>query len=291
MPETGSQLIDTGVIVLHEGKTFHQYTDVWDERPKFVVPLAKLTDKPAQWHHSLRFYRVAMRMIASSTNERTSIFTILPPGVTVGHSVGIDQNPSLHPNSSGLILAAIANTYTFDWGLRQAVGANVTLFLVRQALWPNQITSLKSFFTHAVLRLVCNHFGYSDLWHDQLGDSWSEKQPPFTWPVLTTDERWQVRACIDAVVADSYGLNRERYAHVLSTFSHKSYPKAPQLCLAMFDELQTIGIDAFTKKYDPYWDIPLNENLPKPVIDLPIPAAASAGAAEQPTLFADADVR
>ena len=70
-------------------------------------------------------------------------------------------------------------------------------------------------------------------------------------------------------VADAYGLDREQYAHVLSTFSHKSYPKAPELCLAKFDELKRLGLDAFTRKYDPYHDIPLNESLPKPVIELP----------------------
>ena len=42
----------------------------------------------------------------------------------------------------------------------------------------------------------------------------------------------------------SYGLNREQYAHVLSTFSHRSYPKAPELCLAKFDELKRIGLEA-----------------------------------------------
>ena len=61
-----------------------------------------------------------------------------------------------------------------------------------------------------------------------------------------------MRAAIDAVVADAYGLTREQYAHVLSTFSHASYRKAPELCLAKFDELRAIGLDAFTKKYDPY---------------------------------------
>ena len=85
------------------------------------------------------------------------------------------------------------------------------------------------------------------------------------------DERWAVRAAIDAVVADAYGLSREQYAHVLSTFSHASYRKAPELCLARFDELKSLGLEKFTRKYDPYWDIPLNENLPQPVIDLPIP--------------------
>ena len=77
-------------------------------------------------------------------------------------------------------------------------------------------------------------------------------------------------AAIDAVVAQAYGLDREQYAHVLSTFSHKSYPKAPALCLARFDELTEIGLEAFTKKWDPYWDVPLNESLPEPVIELPV---------------------
>jgi hypothetical protein len=43
------------------------------------------------------------------------------------------------------------------------------------------------------------------------------------------------------------------------------------LCLARFDELKQLGLHAFTRKYDPYWDIPLNESLPQPVIDLPLP--------------------
>ncbi|MGO9470770.1 MAG: hypothetical protein ACLQIB_30485 [Isosphaeraceae bacterium] len=69
--------------------------------------------------------------------------------------------------------------------------------------------------------------------------------------------------------AGTYGRSRDRYAHVLSTFKHTSHTKAPELCLARFDELKSIGLDTFTKKHDPFWDIPLNENLPQPVIDLP----------------------
>jgi len=53
------------------------------------------------------------------------------------------------------------------------------------------------------------------------------------------------------------------------THEWTSYAKAPELCLAMFDELKSIGLDAFTKRHDPYWDVPLNEDLPQPVIDLP----------------------
>ena len=50
------------------------------------------------------------------------------------------------------------------------------------------------------------------------------------------EERWATFMAIDAVVADAYGLTRDQYAHVLSSFSHSSYPKAPELCLARFRE-------------------------------------------------------
>jgi len=83
------------------------------------------------------------------------------------------------------------------------------------------------------------------------------------------DKGWRTcRATIPSPDACFYGLTREQYSHILSTFSHKSYPKAPELCLACFDELKSIGLEAFTQKHDPYWDIPLNEALPKPVIEL-----------------------
>jgi hypothetical protein len=65
-------------------------------------------------------------------------------------------------------------------------------------------------------------------------------------------------------------LTRDQYAHVLSTFSHSSYEDAPRQCLAAFDELQSLGLEAFTKKHDPHWGIPLNKNLPQPVIALSI---------------------
>jgi len=133
--------------------------------------------------------------------------------------------------------------------------------------------------------------GYASLWLEQVGGSWRESgKPPCSWPVLCgDDERWSVRAAIDAVVADAYGLSPDEYEHVLSTFSHKSYPKAPDLCLARFEELKAIGLEAFSKKYDPYWDIPLNEALPEPVIDLPTPTDVQKSTGQAAFLFSLAE--
>jgi hypothetical protein len=146
----------------------------------------------------------------------------------------------------------------------------VNLFILLSSRLPRVDKSAR-FLTHAALRLTCNHAGYLALWKEQVGDNWREPKPDRTWPVVASDdERWAVRATIDAVVAQAYGLSREQYAHMLSTFSHRSHPQAPDLCLQRFDELMAIGLEAFTRKHDPYWDIPLNENPPRPVIELPI---------------------
>jgi hypothetical protein len=140
------------------------------------------------------------------------------------------------------------------------------------------------FVVHGALRLTCNHQMYQSLWGEQLQSTWREARGTAAWPVLGPEaDRWHVRAAIDAVVADAYGLDRDQYAHILSKFSHASYPAAPAVCLARFDELCALGLEEFARKHDPYRDIPLNDNLPRPVIDIPMPQAEAVG--EQGELY------
>jgi hypothetical protein len=49
----------------------------------------------------------------------------------------------------------------------------------------------------------------------------------------------------------------------------RAFSSRKAIRLAAFDDLKQIGVDAFSRKHDPYWDIPLVTTLPKPVIDLP----------------------
>jgi hypothetical protein len=279
-PDVANHLLEMGYLVLHEGKTFHQFTDQWEERPRYLVALENLGDKPA-WLKPSRYYRLAFRDIARSTDERTSIFCLVPAGMIFGNTAPCEREPQGRSHITALLVQACPNSFSFDWTLRQKSAAHVNLFILDGCTLPAvfQSTSLIIFFlSHSALSLTCNHAGYTPLWREQLGDVWREPKPPFTWPVLEgDDERWAVRAAIDAVVADAYGLSRAQYAHVLSTFSHRSYPKAPELCLACFDELQASGLEAFTRQYDPYWNVPLNENLPEPVIALPGLEPATAG--------------
>jgi hypothetical protein len=282
-PDVAERLLGQGYLVLHEGKTFRQYDDHWAEPPRYSVGIQALRDKGAALKNA-RFYRLAHREIAGPGDENISIWSLLPPLCVFGNKAPVERTPNERPSATALLVLGVANSISYDWLLAQRVRASVSAF-IRDGLPVPRFASGQPLITHSTLRLTCNHAGYEPLWREQLGDTWREPKPPFTWPVLATvDERWEVRAAIDTVVADAYGLTREQYAHVLSTFSHKSYPKAPEVCLAKFDELKQIGQDAFTKKYDPYWDIPLNESLPKPVIELPIPAAGG-----QQTLFGEGE--
>lgn len=270
-PEVAASLREQGYLPLHEGKTFHQYTDHWEARPRYLVALSALGDK-SSWLQASQYYRLAFRDIASSTNERTGIFGLLPPGVLCGNKAPCERTPWLKPTASALVGLATSNSFGFDFALRLRVQATVNLFILNNCPLPHLSPLQEAFLSHCALRLSCNHQGYEALWLEQVGEEWREPTPRHTWPALEGDDaRWAVRAAIDAVVAQAYGLNREQYAHVLSSFSHKSYPKAPERCLEAFDELGELGLEAFCRKHDPYWDIPLNMNLPKPVIDLPLP--------------------
>jgi hypothetical protein len=44
-PDVAQQLLEMGYFLLHEGKTFHQYTDKWEDRPRYVVSIRNLSDK------------------------------------------------------------------------------------------------------------------------------------------------------------------------------------------------------------------------------------------------------
>lgn len=266
-PKIASELLDCGYFVLHEGKTFWHYEDRWAERPRYIVRLSNITNRP-EWLSALPYFRALHRKVSSATNERTAVFCLMPPGSTSGESCIADVTPFARTNTAICLVTGMSNTFVFDWCARLLVCSNFSGYIRDRIPLPKMMNM--TLVVSSCLRLTCNHAGYAPLWTGQLGDAWRETKPRHTWPVLEGDDaRWAVRAAIDAVVADAYGLTRKQYEHILSAFSHKSYPKAPALCLARFDELKSIGLDAFTKKHDPYWDIPLNEKLPKPVIELP----------------------
>ncbi len=273
-PRVLSRLTESGLLMLEDDKTYEICSDLTRKwRPRYLVSIQSLSDKP-EWLQNVPLFRLSYRKITGATNQRTCIVHMLPPGKVFGDATFCDRNARQHSHAESLCVLAVMSSFPFDWLVRLKTLANLNLFIINSSPYP-ELSQARRLLIHSSVRLITNHVGYAPLWREQLGEAWrEEEEPPCIWPVLVTDDdRWQVRAAIDAVVADAYGLSRDYYVHVLSTFSHKSYPKAPELCLAMFDELKATGLDAFIKKHDPYWDIPPNENLPQPVIDFPVAEA------------------
>jgi hypothetical protein len=187
---------------------------------------------------------LAFRDIARSNDERTMIACIAPQGVVFGHTATVEKAPGARATVDALVLCALFNSFPFDWLVRLKAATHLSLYILEGLPVPGFNDAALRFLAHGALRLSCIHTGYAALWREQIG-----QEPAVPGPGL--------RARIDAVVADAYGLNRDQYDHVLRGFSHKSHPDRPVDCLAEFDRLKAMGLAAFCRRHDPYWDVPL----------------------------------
>ncbi len=218
---------EAGGFMLHEGKTFHQFTDVWKTRPRYAVAEAALHARPSILSAAGHF-RLAFRDIASATNERTMIACIAPPGTVFGHTAHVEKHPHGRPVAHALTLCALLNSFPFDWLVRQKATAHLSQFIVGSLPVPDLTDALSQQLAESARRLCSNHAGYADLW--------SAEAQPAGWPIMPEERvRWRHRAAIDATIAHAYGLDRRQYAHVLASFSHRSFPDAVGLCLTAFD--------------------------------------------------------
>jgi hypothetical protein len=116
LPRSDRRMVIPGVVdgvprrdflLLHEGKTIHQFSDRRETLPRYAINLDVLADKPTSIESTL-YYRAACREIARSTDERTAIATLLPPGVLCGHTISVERRPARRPNAAALLLAGTA---------------------------------------------------------------------------------------------------------------------------------------------------------------------------------------
>jgi len=263
-------------LIVLEGKNVWQYSDKFDSKPREAVLLSRLSAR-SHWLRSARYFRLAQRRIASSTNERTAVFCIVPPGTASLETLRVETTPWARPSVDVLTLLGVLNSFAFDFCSRPLVASTVSEYLVDLIPVSRISREPNAFLAHSALRLVCNGPDFVYLWAEQLQGAWREGAPPNTWPVLASEaSRWEVYSAIDAFVAASYGLTHRQYEQVLTTFSHKAYRDAPAVCIGKYEELEVIGETAFIQKYDPYWDIPVNRALPTAVVELPGSAGSGA---------------
>ena len=206
-----SHLFKTGKLAgipMLEGKNIEQFTHQWKEapRPRYTIDgkdvLANL--KEEKRYHTA--YWMAYRLIASSTNYRTFISTVIPPGYVCGNSLAIVRLPSL---KQLCYLVGVMNSVVVDYFLRQKVSANVNMFYFLQTPVP-RLSSGKEFdfVVKKVAQLVCTTGEFSEL----------KKEIGIEHALTNENDRALARAQLDAAVAKIYGLTKDELAFVLQHF-------------------------------------------------------------------------
>ncbi|MEG5079763.1 hypothetical protein QUB53_03750 [Microcoleus sp. AT8-B4] len=206
-----------GRLPLYEGKMIHQFTHLYAE-PRYWVDEAEGRkallgrngiDNGQQLDYQC--YRLAFRDVASSTNERTMISTILLPNCFAGNTLVVSQ--SLTRQEDLLLIFSVLNSFACDSLIRQKVTAHCNMFYIYQTPVP-RLTSGDKYFWDIVQRaakLICTAPEFDELAQEVGLNSHREG-------VTDETERAQLRAELDGIIAHLYGLTEAEFAYILTTF-------------------------------------------------------------------------
>jgi hypothetical protein len=213
-----------GKLPLYEGKMINQFTHIYAE-PRYWVAEQEgrkallgrnQTDKGQTLDY--QYYRLGFRAVASSTNERSMISSIVPKSVFCGNSLLIslrysEDNQINLNNSEMLFSTAVFNSLVIDYCLRQKVTTNLNMFYVYQLPVPRLTKNDRNFndIVQRAAKLICTTPEFDELAQEVgLG---SHQQG-----VTDETERAKLRAELDGMVAHLYGLTEDEFSYILTTF-------------------------------------------------------------------------
>lgn len=206
-----------GRLPLYEGKMAWQFSHQLAE-PRYWVKEAEgraaLLGRTKDVGQVMDYqtYRFAMRRIASNTNERTLVATVLPPKVFGAESfhLAVHGCASLQEQ---LYLTVVANSFILDAYLRSKVTTNINQYIVFQLPIP-RLTESEPLFDSLIsraARLICTTPEFDDL-AKSVGLQGHQDG------AIDPTERAKLRAELDGLVAHLYGLSEEEFTHILGTF-------------------------------------------------------------------------
>lgn len=235
--------------------------------PQYLVSRSNYFESPKVSRH----WKLGYRRIARTTDTRTWIGTLisdLPAGDSIFYLISDENKPV-----NSLNLAAILNSYVYDWQLRnRLVGTNLSWFVLEETTGINRSTFEKISCDQLVLRLIGTTLKHAVEWqfYQNQDKSLRSQHWKSLW-AITPHERLRLRCILDAVVAHLYGLDPEDFAWILRdcdhpiervndkaiarTFDPKGFwrvdkDKPPELrhtvlSQVAFQELNAIGLEAF----------------------------------------------
>jgi type I restriction-modification system DNA methylase subunit len=194
-------------------------------------------------------YRFAFREIASNTNERGLVSAILPKRVFANHKLMVSTSRAKIANSELLFCCGVANSFAFDFLVRQRTTTTISMFTFYQLPVP-RLTAADAAFAPIVrraARLICTTPEFDDLAKEvsvalssspsPLGgeragvrgpskstESKIKNKDSQILPATDPAERARLRAELDGLIAHLYGLTEEEFAYILTTFPLVAQP-------------------------------------------------------------------
>lgn len=116
---------------LYEGKTFDQFTILYQPTEYATTEgvMKKVDPDQKEW-------RIAIRNVASATNKRSVIATLLPPNAVAANSINIQKRAAENTLQEKFFYVGVLNSYVIDFYLRLMISMNVNQFFIKQVPFP-----------------------------------------------------------------------------------------------------------------------------------------------------------
>jgi len=194
----------------------------------------------------------AFRDVARVTSDRRTAMGTITPFYPFSNKAPFLTFEDWVDAEEAVCFTSLFTSFTFDFALRQSLsGASINLYILKQLPMPEpthlnkfeveyegELVSLKEFLYKRGLQLMWTSHSL-----DPLGEDLGISSGPYEWD---TQERDQLRAEIDAVIAKLYGLDRSDFEFVLDSFgifekqqvSHYGDYKQKKNCLNTYDDIE-----------------------------------------------------
>ncbi|MFC1865794.1 Eco57I restriction-modification methylase domain-containing protein [Chloroflexota bacterium] len=161
--------------------------------------------------------RLVLRRQSASTNERTLVSTLIPPAFHADNLASVvvfnEDGKRVIENSVQLFICAIFNSMVMDYSIRNRITTNLNFFYIYQLPAP-RLSRKDSAFWPIVKRaaqLICTTPEFDDLAKEVGLNGHMDG---------TTDpgDRRKLQAELDGLIAHLYGLTKDEFSHILTTF-------------------------------------------------------------------------
>lgn len=125
------------LIPLYEGKFINQFRLI--RQPSELEEAVARDVVAGKVGEDYLHYRIVVRSVASSTNERSLIATLLPPLTTAANSLMMQKGSDRMELSDKLFYLGMLDSYCLDYVLRRRITSNVNKFLLMSVPMPKPV--------------------------------------------------------------------------------------------------------------------------------------------------------